>query len=160
MSEERQLRGANDGLHSGFDWLELAQERGIGSRQARALLEQALRQTSSQAWRLQPVYEELLAAAHTRSPQPSPGKVTRTMRLEAGARGPKRASTEPGRRLLSAYLNAPESADLDANSDVDADNDIDTEFDPADNADRDAAAAEPASELESLAVHDRWGDGG
>ncbi|HWN71273.1 MAG TPA: DUF4157 domain-containing protein, partial [Haliangium sp.] len=120
MSQERRFRGGLDGHERPFDWRSLATRYGITERDARELYEQALRQASryQEPRRYQEaIYLELLEEARQQAWRPSPGKVTRTMRLQAERAGDthrrKRISPltgkpiAPGKRPLTSYLAQP-----------------------------------------------------
>jgi Domain of unknown function (DUF4157)/Bacterial SH3 domain/HNH/Endo VII superfamily toxin with a SHH signature len=118
MGYERWFRGQHDGQGRPFDWLTLARQHGIPEKLARALYEQAAQQAQAQRaahGREQELYLELLADARTNAWRPSPGKVTRTMRLEAERTGRTRRTSHvspttgqriaPGKVTLTSYLS-------------------------------------------------------
>jgi hypothetical protein len=97
MGHERWFRGQHDGQGRPFDWLAAAREQGIPESLARALYERAMQQAhGSTSGRVQDVYLALLADARRDTSRPSPGKVTRTMRLQAERAGKRpRAAMSP-----------------------------------------------------------------
>jgi hypothetical protein len=115
MGHERWFRGQHDGQGRPFDWLAAARQQGVPEKVARALYERALQQAHGAApGRVQEIYLALLADARREALRPSPGKVTRTMRLEAERAGEKRRNTRvsrltgqpiaPGKRTLTPYI--------------------------------------------------------
>jgi hypothetical protein len=120
MGHERWFRGQHDGQGRPFDWLTPARQQGIPERLARALYEQAMQQAHGAApGRVQEIYLARLADARRDASRPSPGKVTRTMRLEAERAGKKcgprisRLTSQPiasGKRTLTAYIEPARNA--------------------------------------------------
>jgi hypothetical protein len=117
MSQERRFRGGLDGHERPFDWRALARRHGIPERDARRLYEEAVRQASvyrEPRRHQEAIYLELLEGARQKAQRPSPGKVTRTMRLEAERTGKQRRRlyisrltgqpTAPGKVTLTSYL--------------------------------------------------------
>jgi hypothetical protein len=117
MGHERWFRGQRDGQDRPFDWLTPARQHGIPEKRARALYEQAVSQAQAHRaapGREQELYLALLAEARQEAWRPAPGKVTRTMRLEAErtgtrgrfARGTRlgRQALAPGKSTLTSYL--------------------------------------------------------
>jgi outer membrane protein OmpA-like peptidoglycan-associated protein len=116
MVRDRQFRGGMDGHRRPFDWLALARQHGVPEQEARALYEEAVRQAGGHPEpRLheESVYLELLVDARRRAWRPSPGKVTRTMRLQAHRTGKHRGPyvshltgkpVAPGKRSLTSYI--------------------------------------------------------
>lgn len=91
MGYERWVRGQHDGQERPFDWLTAARQHGIPDKLARALYEQAVQQAhGATQGRVQELYLALLADARQDAARPSPGKVTRTMRLQAHQAGRRR----------------------------------------------------------------------
>ena len=126
MGHERWFRGQHDGLERPFDWLTPARQHGIPWRPAQALYEQAVQQARG-ATQVAEIYLALLADANRDASRPSPGKVTRTMRLEAEKAGKKRRPSNvsgltgqpiaPGKVTLTSYLarrSAPDAELEDA----------------------------------------------
>jgi hypothetical protein len=112
MGHERWFRGQHDGQGRPFDWLTPARLHGIPWQRAQALYEQAVQQArGAGSGRVQEHYLALLADARLDTWRPAPGKVTRTMRLEAHRAGKKRRDT-------SASLEAPRAADRPAAQDL------------------------------------------
>jgi hypothetical protein len=119
MDRGRGLRGGHDGRERPFDWLSLARRQGIPVQQARALYDEAVRRAGAHREprrHVEAIYVELLAAARQQAWRPSPGKVTRTMRLEAERAGQRRGPRvsrltgepiAPGKRTLTSYLEPP-----------------------------------------------------
>jgi hypothetical protein len=118
MGHERWFRGQHDGQNRPFDWLTAARQQGVPEKVARALYERALQQAHGTApGRVQEIYLALLADARREALRPSPGKVTRTMRVQAGrSAGPHRAARAssltgqpiaPGKRTLTSYIEPP-----------------------------------------------------
>ena len=117
MSQERRFRGGLDGHERPFDWRALARRHGIPERDARRLCEKAVRQASvyrEPRRHQEAIYLELLEGARQKARRPSPGKVTRTMRLQAERAGKQRRRsyisrltgqpTAPGKVTLTSYL--------------------------------------------------------
>ncbi len=114
MGHERWFRGQQDGQGRPFDWRAQARQHGIPERRARALYEQAVQQARGAAGsRVQELYLALLSDARPDAWRPAPGKVTRTMRLEAERAGKKRSARvssltgqpiAPGQVTLTSYL--------------------------------------------------------
>jgi hypothetical protein len=115
MGHERWFRGQHDGQERPFDWLTLARQHGIPWQRAQELYERAMQHAHGAApGRVQELYLELLEGARRDAARPSPGKVTRTMRLEAEqasrhGRGLSRSRTRhgpvtPGKVTLTSYL--------------------------------------------------------
>jgi hypothetical protein len=91
MGHERWFRGQHDGHARPFDWLTAARQHGIPDKLARTLHDQAMQQAhGSTQSRVQEIYLALLADARRDASRPSPGKVTRTMRLQAERAGKRR----------------------------------------------------------------------
>jgi hypothetical protein len=122
MTWDRGFRGQNDGHERPWDWRALARRHGVPERDAQALYEQAVSQ--ARAYREpyrheQAIYLDLLKEARQRAWRPTPGKVTRTMRLQAERMGKKGRGARvsqlggrpiaPGKRTLTEYLDAPVS---------------------------------------------------
>lgn len=112
MGRERWIRGGREGRERPFDWYTLAKERDIPLEQARALYEEASRRASESRGphrNAEALYLELLEGARQEAVRPSPGKVTRTMRLAAERAGkrPRRRPAAPGKRTLTSYLEPP-----------------------------------------------------
>jgi Domain of unknown function (DUF4157) len=115
MSQERRFRG---GLERPFDWRALARRHGIPEHDARGLYEEAVRQAGAyrEPRRYQEtIYLELLEGARPTARGPSPGKVTRTMRLQAERAGKRRRSSisrltgqpiAPGKVTLASYVDS------------------------------------------------------
>ncbi|HWN68053.1 MAG TPA: DUF4157 domain-containing protein, partial [Haliangium sp.] len=121
MGHERWFRGQHDGQDRPFDWRTPARQHGIPEKLARALYERALQQAHAAApGRVQEIYLALLADARRDASRPSPGKVTRTMRLEAERAGKRRHDARvsrstgqpiaPGQVTLTSYLARPARA--------------------------------------------------
>jgi hypothetical protein len=116
MGRDRHFRGGMDGHCRPFDWLALARQHGVPEQEARSLYEEAVRQAGGHREpRLhdESIYRELLADARRRAWRPSPGKVTRTMRLQAHRAGKRRGPhvshltgqpIAPGKRTLTSYI--------------------------------------------------------
>jgi hypothetical protein len=114
MGHERWFRGQQDGHGRPFDWRVAAREHGVPERLAVALYEQAMQQAHGATPAVvQDRYLALLADARRQAARPSPGKVTRTMRLQAERAGQRRAlrvsqltgePLAPGKRTLSSYI--------------------------------------------------------
>jgi hypothetical protein len=116
MGRDRQFRGGMDGHRRPFDWLALARQHGVPEQEARSLYEEAVGQAGRYPEpRLyeESIYLELLADARRRAWRPSPGKVTRTMRLQAHRAGKRRGPhvshltgqpITPGKQALTWYL--------------------------------------------------------
>lgn len=99
MAHERWFRGQHDGQGRPFDWLTPARQHGIPEDLARSLYERALQQArGAGSSRVQESYLALLAEARPDASRPSPGKVTRIMRLQADRAG-KRRRPSHGSRL-------------------------------------------------------------
>src|SRR5690606_34484493 len=89
-------------------------QHGIPGKLARALYEQAVQQAyGATQGHVQELYLALLAGARRDATRPSPGKVTRTMRLQAHRAGKRRRPhvsrltgqpIGPGKRTLASYL--------------------------------------------------------
>lgn len=91
MGHERWFRGQHDGHARPFDWLTAARQHGIPDKLARTLHDQAMQQAhGSTQSRVQEISLALLADARRDASRPSPGKVTRTMRLQAERAGKRR----------------------------------------------------------------------
>lgn len=119
MGRERWIRGEQQGGEALFDWLGLAREHAIPADTARTLYEEAVRR-ARQEHRLdsrryaEAIYRQRLEEARMAAWQPSPGKVTRTMRLQAERAGhalprshisPRtRQPIAPGKRPLTDFL--------------------------------------------------------
>jgi hypothetical protein len=98
MGHERWFRGQHDGQGRPFDWLTPARQHGVPPNVARALYERAMQQAhGATQGRVQEIYLALLADARRQTPRPSPGKVTRTMRLQAQSAGRSRLSSSVSR---------------------------------------------------------------
>ena len=120
MSRERQFRGGMDGRHRPFDWRALAQQHGIPEKEAHELYEKAVCQANRHPEpraHEESIYLELLADARRKAWRPTPGKVTRAMRLQAHRAGKRRAprlshrAAQPiaaGARTLTWYLEPTE----------------------------------------------------
>ena len=116
MGHEHWFRGQHDGQDRPFDWLTTARRHGIPDKLARVLYEQAMRQAHGATQdRVQELYLALLASACRDAVRPSPGKVTRTMRLQANQAGKRRRPyisrltgqpISPGKRTLTSYLKS------------------------------------------------------
>jgi hypothetical protein len=92
MGHERWFRGQHDGQSRPFDWRTSARQHGIPENLARALYERAMQQAHGATQsRVQEIYLALLADARRDALRPSPGKVTRTMRLQATGAGKRRS---------------------------------------------------------------------
>lgn len=114
MDHERWFRGQHDGLTRPFDWLTAARGHGIPDKLARVLYEQAMLQAhGATEERVQELYLALLLVARRDAARPSPGKVTRTMRLQAHQAGKRprpymsRLTGQPiapGKCTLTSYL--------------------------------------------------------
>ncbi len=115
MGHERWFRGQHDGQGRPFDWLTMARQHGISDRLARVLYEQAVRQAhGATQGNVQELYLTLLADARNDARRPAPGKITRTMRLEAERAGQNRRRVHispltgepiaPGKVTLTSYL--------------------------------------------------------
>jgi hypothetical protein len=115
MGHERWFRGQHDGQSRSFDWLTPARQQGIPAQVAQALYEQATQQAhGSTQDRVQELYVALLAGAHRQPSRPAPGKVTRTMRLQAQRAGKRRPLSNispltgqpiaPGKVSLTSYV--------------------------------------------------------
>jgi hypothetical protein len=116
MGHERWFRGQHDGQGRPFDWLTPARQHGIPWQRAQALYEQAVQQAQAHGasqGRVQELYLALLVGARPGAARPSPGKVTRTMRLQAHRAGKRRTQhlshltgqpIAPGKRPLTWYL--------------------------------------------------------
>ena len=118
MGHERWFRGQHDGQGRPFDWRAAARQHAVPETLARALYERAVHQARG-ATQLEEIYLALLTDARPDAQRPSPGKVTRTMRLEterahrhqrsAQPSRPGRRSAAPGKVTLTSYL-APRAA--------------------------------------------------
>ncbi|WP_428268699.1 DUF3289 family protein [Haliangium sp.] len=117
MGQERWFRGEQEGRRRPYDWQTPALKRDIPLERARALYEEARR--SARRHRdperyVEQTYLDLLQQIQRSPRAPSPGKVTRTMRLTAersGTRPPRRSLSPltglpiaPGKRPLTSYL--------------------------------------------------------
>jgi Domain of unknown function (DUF4157)/Contact-dependent growth inhibition CdiA C-terminal domain len=120
MGHERWFRGQHDGQSRPFDWLTPARQHGIPWQRAQALYEQAVQKAHGAApGRVQEIYLALLADTRRDASRPSPGKITRTMRLEAERAGKKRGPRVsqltsqpivPGNRTLTSYIEPARDA--------------------------------------------------
>jgi hypothetical protein len=119
MGHERWFRGQHDAQNRPFDWLTPARQHGIPWQRAKELYEQAVQRAHGAApGRVQEIYLGLLAEARRRdASRPSPGKVTRTMRLEAERAGKRRGPRvarltgqpiAPGKCTLISYIEPAE----------------------------------------------------
>jgi hypothetical protein len=116
MGHERWFRGQHDGQGRPFDWRAAARQQGIPEYRARSLYERAVQQARG-AVRMEEIYLALLAEARRDASRPSPGKVTRAMRLEAERAGKKRHDGRvspltgqpiaPAQVTLTSYLGRP-----------------------------------------------------
>jgi hypothetical protein len=116
MGQDRRFRGEHDGCERPFDWLTPARQRGMREQDARALYEEAQRQARAHREprrHEEAIYLALLQDASTRAARPSPGKITRTMRIEAERAGKQRSARlsshtgkpiAPGKQSLTSYL--------------------------------------------------------
>lgn len=96
MGHERWYRGQHDGQDRPFDWLTPARQQGIAWQRAQVLYEQAVQQAhGAAADRVQDIYLALLADARRAAARPSPGKVTRSMRVQAERAGQRRTPRVP-----------------------------------------------------------------
>ncbi|HWN68441.1 MAG TPA: DUF4157 domain-containing protein, partial [Haliangium sp.] len=96
MSHERGFRGQQDGQTRPFDWYTPARQHGVPWKLAQALYERAVQQAhalGSPAAQAQEIYLALLANARQDPRRPAPGKVTRTMRLQAERAGERQLVT-------------------------------------------------------------------
>ncbi|ACY18029.1 eCIS core domain-containing protein [Haliangium ochraceum] len=115
MGGGRWFRENYEGRERPFDWYALAKQYQVPPAQAQDLYEQAMREVehaSSSHRNAEALYRELLEQAHPAGPTPTPGKVTRSMRLEAEWNQrtiAKRAPTAPGKRSLSSYIEPSKS---------------------------------------------------
>ncbi|ACY16386.1 DUF4157 domain-containing protein [Haliangium ochraceum] len=115
MGGGRWFRENYEGRERPFDWYALAKQYQIPPAQAQDLYEQAMREVehaSSSHRNAEALYRELLEQAHPAGTTPTPGKVTRSMRLEAEWNQrtiTKRAPTAPGKRTLSSYIEPSKS---------------------------------------------------
>lgn len=117
MGDERWFRGRHDGRERPFDWLTAARQHGIPDHLARVLYEQAVQQAHGAArGRVPELYLALLANARRDAAHPTPGKVTRVMRLQAQRAGTRRRPhisrltgrpIAPGVHTLTSYLEPP-----------------------------------------------------
>lgn len=120
MSRERWFRGDHEGQEPPFDWYGLARAHGIAVEQAQSLYEEAVRRARAgrgERRSARDIYLALIDDARLAAWQPAPGKVTRTMRLQADAAGKKRRKSHispltgqaiaPGKRTLTSYLEPP-----------------------------------------------------
>jgi hypothetical protein len=116
MGHERWFRGQHDGQSRPFDWRTAARQQGIPENLARALYERAMQQAhGSTESRVQEIYLGLLADARRETSRRSPGKVTRTMRLQAERAGKRRPQSNispitgqpiaPGKISLTSYVD-------------------------------------------------------
>lgn len=97
MGHERWFRGQQDGHGRPFDWRTPARQHGIPDAMARVLYERALQQArGASAERVEESYLALLAGARPEASRPSPGKVTRVMRLQAERTGNTSRCTAQG----------------------------------------------------------------
>ena len=108
MGRERWFRENYEGRERPFDWYVLAKRYEIPPAQARLLYEQAASEVEHSPYRnTETLYRELLERARSKSQTPTPGKVSRTMRLEAQWNDRdivKRTPTALGKRALSSYI--------------------------------------------------------
>ena len=99
MGHERWFRGQHDGQGRPFDWLTPARQHGVPEDLARSLYERALQQARGAApGQVQESYLASLADAGQEASRPSPGKVTRIMRLQAERAGKPRRPSHGARR--------------------------------------------------------------
>jgi hypothetical protein len=114
MGNERWYRGQQDEQGRSFDWLTAARRHGVPGQLARALYARALQQAhDATGRRVQELYLDLLRDVRRDVARPSPGKVTRTMRLQARRAGKRDVPhvspltdrpIAPGKRALTWYI--------------------------------------------------------
>ncbi|HKE14075.1 MAG TPA: DUF4157 domain-containing protein, partial [Kofleriaceae bacterium] len=116
MSDDRRFRGDFDRPARLPDWSDLAREFGVPVEIARELHQEAIRLAGSGEQGHRPVediFVERLGDARQAANRPSPGKVTRTMRLAGRDRQRRRLASgppAPGKGSLASYLSRADPA--------------------------------------------------